>query len=286
MFWIGLGIGTAVFAGYYFLRAFFRIDEGHVGVVTTFGAAQMIRGEPGRIRTYPPGLHLKWPWQKVLTVSLKEQNLVLHGADGGQTVMAEDGTVLRFDSTLRFAPTEEQLSQFLFELRRPFEHINGIFACLVRNEIADFKAPPDGAAQEFGGSYGMIRRHRRALNARIDDLCRREIGERYGIRFSGVDLTDIHPPEELADALNAVVHAQTEAATSLAHAQAEAQQRELAAARGVQIAKAYAEAAEREIVELARHLEDLGRRNMLGHYLERRRAEVLSQSKTLFLRSA
>jgi hypothetical protein len=54
----------------------------------------------------------------------------------------------------------------------------------------------------------------------------------------------------------------------------------------VEIAAARAQAAEVEIAELARVLHDLHRQGTLPLYVARRRAEVLSQSRTLFLGSA
>ena len=282
MFIYGLLVGAVAFVLYVSVRAVFRVDEGHVAVLTTFGAAETVPGDHARLRTFGPGLHFKLPWSKALRVSLKERNLDL----SGQTAMGADGTVLTFDSILRFSPKKEELNQFLFELARPLEHMNGLFTSLLRTEIADLKAQGDTSAETAGGSYGVVRRYRRELNERIDAFARKALADRYGVAFSAIDLTDIHPPEELASALNAVIHAQTDAETRFAHAEADCQQRLLAAQRGVQIAQQQATAAEQEIAELALHLERLQVQGTLDAYVERRRVEVLSQSRTLFLRSA
>jgi len=280
---IGFAVGLAAFGLFLAGRCFFRVEQGHLATLTSFGAA-VRAGE--RLRTFGPGLHFKLPWQKVVGVLMMERNLVLSGEHGGTTAMAQDGTVLRFDSILRFAPVEKALEHFLFDLRAPLDHITGLFTCLLRNEIANFKTADAQAAEEAAGSYALIRRERKLLNARIEEFSRAEIGRRYGVQFNAVDLTDILPPDELADALNAVMNAQNEADAALHRAEAECAQRVVAAERGVEIAEARAQAAEVEIAELARFLHELHRQGTLPLYVARRRAEVLSQSRTLFLGSA
>jgi regulator of protease activity HflC (stomatin/prohibitin superfamily) len=290
MFVTGFLVGAVAYAIYLIGRCHFRVDQGYLGVLTNFGAALK---QGGTLRTYLPGLHWKWPWQRVHHVTMMEQNVELSGEEGGRTAMTEDGTVLRFDSILRFQPVESELEQFLFDLKSPHEHITGLFTSLLRNEIADFRplrgsdsrALQRGSAASGIGSYALIRRQRKQLNERIEEFCRKEIGKRYGVRFNAVDLTDILPPDELAHALNAVIQAQTEAESLYAHAEAESQQRIVAAESGVEIAKARAQATELEIETLGRFLEGLQREGTLENYVARRRAEVVSQARTLYMRS-
>lgn len=293
MFLMGILIGAAVYGAYVLSRCFFRVEEGHLAVLTAFGAART-EADGARLRTWGPGLHTKRPWEKVHDIPVMEQALELSGEKGGQTAMAGDGTVLRFDSTLRYVPVRENLGNFLFGLRAPVEHITGLFTCLLRNEIANFRAPatataltgsPEKAALSAGdNSYALIRRERRLLSKRIEDFCHKEIGARYGVQFVGVDLTDVLPPDELASALNAVIAAQNEADAAYARAEAESQQRVLASERGVEIARARALATETEILKLAGFLSELDRQNTLNLYVSRRRAEVMSESRTVYLK--
>ena len=281
-------------------RSFFRVEEGHVAVVTVFGAAQRKEGKSpsGKpsLATYEAGLHSKAPWAKVHAVSLMEQNLALSG-DEGSTAMAADGTVLRFDSVLRIQPQQEELEQYLFGLRAPRDHMMGLFSCLLRNEIANFGvdakadadaiAPvddPAGATDVTHGSYALILRNRQTLNARIEAFCREDIANRYGLRFHGVDLTDILPPDELAEALNAMISAEKEADEALSRAEAECAQHVLAASRGVAIAAARASAAETEIVGLAGYLDELRAKGVLERYVARRRAEVFAEARSTFVK--
>lgn len=284
MFAIGILAGIVAYLLYLTPRLFCRVEEGHVAVLTRFGAG--LHGADGKLKVLEAGLHLKAPWHKVQRVSVRELNLDLAGEKGGRTAMAEDGTVLRFDSILRMQPERASLERFLFDLRAPLEHLTGLFTCLLRNEIANFRptSPAGSLVEEAGGSYGLIRRERRELNRRIEDFCHEKISGKYGVRFNAVDLTDILPPDELADALNAVMNAQAEAEASINHAQAECTQKVLAAERGVEIAKARAAAVEKEIVTLGDSLGELEKRGTLKDYVARRRAEVETQSKTLFVR--
>lgn len=284
----------------------FRVEEGHVGVLVSFGAARFRDASKKLLEVHRPGLHVKRPWEHVISVSMKEQQLELSGEKGGQQAMAEDGTVLRFDSILRYAPVEENLAHFLFAVKKPMSHITGLFSCLLRNEIANFRGVPpmkkSGASlatvesdlappsrldfETEAGSYALIRRERKLLNQRIEDFCKGKIGDRYGVKFNAVDLTDILPPDELAEALNAVIQARSEAEAAFYRAEGECQQRILAASEGVAIAKTRGEAVETEIVRLAEFLKVLDDGGTLDAYVARRKAEVLSESRAMFLKDS
>ena len=286
---LGLATGVVLYLVWIAKRCTFRVEEGHVAVLSSFGAAIMDRD---RLRTFGPGLHWRWPWQRSTVVAVMEQNLDLSGKDGGRSAMADDGTVLRFDSILRYVPLERELYTFLFGMKKPLEHITWLFTCLLRNEIANFKVqrregdePSTALAlSQQAGSYALIRRERTRLNEVLEREAALQIGTRYGVQFNAVDLVDVLPPDELADALNTVINAQTDAETQFFRAQADCQQRVLSAERGVEIAKARAAAAATEIDQLGLHLAELERAGTLGRYVERRRSEVLSEAKTLYLK--
>lgn len=208
--------------------------------------------------------------------------------------MARDGTILRLDSKLRFRLLPEHLYSYLFELKNPEEHIQELFTCLLRNEIANFpnsveksqlSSPKSEKDLESEiGSYAEIRRERKLLNQSIEDFSKKRIGQRYGVRFEAVDLTDILPPEELSQALNSMAQASAEAETQYARAEADSRQKIASAKKGVEIASARAAAAETEILELAGALEDLSRKGTLDSYVARRRTEILSESKMTFMK--
>lgn len=298
MFEIGVAAGVALYLAYVLSRCSFKVDEGHLAVLVAFGKAKTLN-EQRTLRTYPSGIHWKKPWERAILISMKEQTLDLNREEGGGTAMADDGTILRLDSFVRYVPVQGELHEFLFGLERPLDHITGLFTCLLRNEIANFRGrenqrltASDGPLSvrfDFAsqaGSYALIRRERKLLNERIEAFCRQKIDDRYGVRFNAVDLADILPPDELADALNAVIQASSEADACLHRSEAECQQRILAAERGVAIASARSQASETEIRTLASFLDELDEKGVLDAYVARRRAEVTSESRTLFLKDA
>ncbi len=277
-FVIGLAVGLVLLAA----RSYFRIDEGHVAVITRFGRA--LRGAEGKLCTWGPGFHFKSPFDRVHVESKKERLLDLSGENAGTSVMAKDGTVLRFDSHLRFQVPDEGLDRWVFGLERPIEHTIGMFTCVVRNEIAGFSGEP-AAAPDRGGSYAAVLRERRLLNTKIAEFVRERAHSHYGLSFHAVDLVDVLPPDSLAQALNAVMHAHAEAEAELARAEAVAMRRVLSSQHGIEVAHDKAEAAAIEIREIGEFLGELDRYGTLEAYVARRRAEVVSQSKTLFLGS-
>jgi regulator of protease activity HflC (stomatin/prohibitin superfamily) len=287
MFWIGLLIGVAAFLWWVAKDCFFRVEEGHVAVVTRFGAAR--HGPDGKLFLAGPGLHFKWAFEVVRVVSLREQLITLGGEAGAEPMMLNDGTVIRMQSMLRYAPQRDGIAKYLFGLHHRKEHIAGLFSSLLRNEIANVKAPPPGRevdlkapGDELGGAFSLVRRDRRLLNDRISDFARKL--NDYGVTFEAVDITDIHPPDELADALNAVMSARAEAESMRFRAQSECAQRVMAAEQGVAIAQTRARAVEEEIDELGRHLSELEKGGVLAAYVGRRRAEVLSEARTVYVK--
>jgi regulator of protease activity HflC (stomatin/prohibitin superfamily) len=289
----GIALGLVLYGLLVLYKCSFKVEEGHLSVLTTFGRAETLDGKK-RLKTYGPGMHWKMPWQKAKDVSMKEQTLDLNAEEGGGTAMADDGTILRLDSFVRYVPVEKELYEFLFGLERPLDHIRGLFTCLLRNEIANFRGASDptksqSLAQRFdfaqqAGSYALIRRERKLLNERIESFCKQQIDDRYGVHFNAVDLADILPPDELADALNAVIQSNSEAEALLFRAEGECQQRILAAERGVSIARARSAAVEVEIRKLASYLAELEDKAVLDSYVARRKHEVLGESRALFLK--
>jgi regulator of protease activity HflC (stomatin/prohibitin superfamily) len=277
-FLIGLLVGVAVFTAAVILpKCFVTVNQGHVVVLSSFGRALR---DGNRVRTLPPGLHTKMPWQLARIVPTVEQSVELTG-DNATAVMAKDGTVLRFDSHVRTRIDAEDIERWLFGVTAPAQHVTGLFAALVRNEIATFEEETKVADSD--GSYAVLRRERKRLNEKLEKFSEQVIGTRYGVRFVGVDLVDVRPPDELAIALNAVMQARSAADAMYAHGEADARRRILAAEHGVAVAKKRAEATETEIATLGGFLAELDRQDTLSSYVARRRAEVLAQSRSLII---
>ena len=287
MFELGLLAGAVLFLAWKLREMSFRVDEGQVGLVLRFGAA--LHGPDGKVLLAEPGLHFKLPWDEVRIVSLREQMLTLGAGENAEQAMLNDGTVIRLQSMLRYAPRREGIPHYVFGLHHRKEHVATLFSSLLRSEISNVKAAPptlDNLSDlpEEDSSFALVRRDRMLLNRRISDFARKTFGDRYGIDFHSVDITDIHPPDELADALNAVISARAEADSTRFRAESDCAQKVMAAEHGVAIATAKASAVEAEIDELGRHLATLSTQGVLDAYVARRRSEVMSDARTLFVK--
>jgi regulator of protease activity HflC (stomatin/prohibitin superfamily) len=286
---LGIGIGVVLWLVWISKDVYFRVEEGQLAVVTRFGG---VLRRNGSLLTYGPGLHRKWPYEKAVVVSLREQLYALSGEGGAEPVMLNDGTVIRIDGMLRYVPEEKDLERFLFGMHHPQEHLAGLFSCLMRNEVANVKVDRvpatllSPARDDVGGAYALLRKSRRLVNERISAFCQTNLAERYGVRFTAVDLTDLHPPDELADALNAVMRARALVDELRFRAESGCAQRVLAAEEGVAIAELRAAAVEAEMVTMGKHLESLEHDGVLGTYVQRRRDEVLADVRTVYLKES
>jgi regulator of protease activity HflC (stomatin/prohibitin superfamily) len=288
VFSLGLLIGVALFAWWIAKDCFVLVQEGQVAVITRFGAAR--RNADGSLKLHEPGLHLKWAFEEARVVSLREQLIPLGGEGGAaEPMMLSDGTVIKLHANLRYAPQRDGILKYLFGLHHRKEHVAGLFSSLLRNELANVKAAAPPASdlskldEDLNNAFALVRRDRSLLNERIADFARTQLRD-YGVVFQSIDITDLHPPDELADALNAVMSARAEADSLRFRSQSECAQRVMAAEQGVEIAKAKAAAVEAEIDELGRHLAQLDAAKVLDAYVERRRAEVLSDARTVYLK--
>ena len=295
---VGMGLGFAVLALGWGWLSYFHVEEGHLAVLTRFGAVLLKEGaedtapeskekndelvDSKPIKLFKPGAHWKLPWDKVILFSTMERVIDLSGEEGGKYAMAEDGTVLRLDSKIRFFPKATAYYSYLFELKNPMEHIREMFICIIRNEIANFKGSTPGEVEVLG-SYSVIRKDRKKLNQQVEFICRDQIGRSYGIQFLGVDLIDIIPPQELESALNGIQNAKTEAQTIYARAEADSRQKIFASEQGVEIAKVRAQSISMELKTLAKMVQQMIDEGNMDHYLLHRRTELLGDSKMLFM---
>ena len=267
--WLGAGTGVVLLGLYALSRCFFRVEQGHFAVLTRFG-----RKLPGKV---DPGLNLKLPWDQVREFSVMKKVMDLGVVDGGFQLMTADGTLLKVVSKARLRVSPENYHSFLFELRRPFEHVRELLRCVLRNEIANFASDDEGA-------YAKIRRNMPTINRDIQQACSEEVQGRYGVELRSVDIIDVLPPQELAHALNAIERARADVSSLHTRALADSEQRIEAARQGVEIARLRAEGAACELEVVAQTLSELERARTLEEYVEQRRVEVFSDSKLSMVR--
>lgn len=272
----GLLIGAALVAVYVFVRSGFRIDNGNVGALTVFG--KFVRGEGGVVKTVGPGLSWKPPWAQAIEVSLAERSVAIADNGAAIEVLASDGTRVRVSARLRYRVAQARLATFIAEAKDATAHLRALFCLTVREQIPRFEQRPTELS-----AYTALRLRMNELQQRTLDALREAALEAYGVDAIAVDYLQIDPPEELVDALNAVITAESEANALVSRTELIAQQRVLAAQQAVEIANARALACEAEIRTVGAELVTLADQGVLRDYVARRRDEVLGGSQRVYL---
>lgn len=272
---LGGAIGGALVALYLFVRAGFRVENGNVGVLTVFG--RFVR-DGAQVKVYPPGLHWKAPWAVAIEVSLAERSLSVADTGAAIEVLASDGTRVRVNARLRYHVDPARVATFLAEAKDAEADLRGLFRLTVREQMPRFERRADELSAYTGLRLRMNELQQRTLAA-MKDAAARE----YGVEVIAVDYIQVDPPEELVDALNAVVAAESEANALVARTDLTAQQRVLAAEQAVAIANGHALASEAEIRTVGEELAVLADQGVLRDYVDRRRLEVLGGSRRVYL---
>jgi regulator of protease activity HflC (stomatin/prohibitin superfamily) len=257
-------------------RCYFIVNEGESVLLTSFGKP-VFRAQD----TIDPGFHLKPPWCKVHRVSLRERLSRVSG-DESHAVLAKDGTPLQIDASVRYQVQQVYLDRHLFALEAGPEHLVYLYESILRTAIANFDVVVPHTA---GTSFELLRRERRRLVDELNRQYRAQLSEHYGIGFNAIDVSGLYPPQELEDALNAVLQARSLANSQRDQAEAANEQRIIAADNAIEVAQSKANAIRHDIMILGRFLHDLSLKGTLDDYVHHRRAEILSQSKTVFVRS-
>lgn len=269
-------IGVAIVLLYLFIRAGFRVDNGNIAVLTVFG--RFVRDRGGAVRTFGPGLHWKAPWAQSIDISLAERSLAFGEKAASIEALAADGTRIRVNARLRFRVLAEGASKFLADAKDAVEHLAGLFQVTVREQVGRFEQRPHELS-----AYTSLRLRMHELQAKIQDAMKQAALDEYGIQVVSIDLLQIDPPEELVDALNAVITAESEANALVARTELSVQQRVLSAEQAVEIANARALATEAEICTIGAELATLADQGVLKDYVQRRKIEVLGGSRRVYL---
>lgn len=268
----------AFFALFGVIRMFFRVEEGHAAIVTSFG--RPLKNSNGQVAIIGAGVHTKMPWQRAHEFSVMERDIAIREEGREVELLARDGTLLRMEPQIRFQFRPEYAENFVFGIKRPLSHLREVFRSVISSDIGSFGT---GMAEE--GSYSEIRRQRGFLHAVVNADFQKGLDTKYGIQFKAAEISEILPPAELAQALNSVSKVEAENRTLIARIQADCEQRIEAAKHGVYISEVKAEAVEKEIQIIGEALTQLQAQEVLNDYLKRRRDEATSNSKTLYLKT-
>jgi regulator of protease activity HflC (stomatin/prohibitin superfamily) len=295
----GLGLGIVIGAvGWFVVRCvltgFFTVDQSERAVKVRFGRAIRLAGEPttkrgpvseGLARTdedryvypqlevIPPGgPYFKWPWERVVKVSVATQTLNMAfdpespSANQGGTVLeavTKDQLNTGLTGQIRYRVSEQNLYAYLFAVKNPIAHVMGYFISILRERIASFEAPPPPAAEGTleaveasavsGVSINDLRKNLRELNEHMDRECRGSLS-RYGIVLDASLITGIDPPAEVESALAAINTAHNHVSSEISLAQAAADQKIVQSRRAVEIETLKAQAEVEPLNALAAQL--------------------------------
>ena len=276
------------------LSGFFAVDQNERAVVTTFGKAprfgtkttlndpisSALRDDEKDRYSYPllhitlPGLHFKFPWQRVYKVSIATQTASI-GYDPDTPEANKNGTVLEavtkdqlntgLKGQIRYTVNERNLYAFLFGVKRPMAHITACFVSILRERIANFEAPlakrsslltPVGGQSTShipGISINDLRKNLSDLNHHMEEECRSSEA-RYGMALDAALITEIDPPVEVESALAAINTAHNQVSSEISLAQAAADQKIVQSKRAVEIETLKAQAEVQLLKQLAEQL--------------------------------
>ncbi|WNG19188.1 SPFH domain-containing protein [Cystobacter fuscus] len=307
------------------LTGFFTVDQSERAVKVRLGRAVRLAGEPttregpvseGLARTdedryvypqleviQPGGPYFKWPWEKVIKVSVSTQTLSMAydpespDANQGGTVLdavTKDQLNTGLTGQLRYRISEKNLYAYLFAVKNPIAHAMGYFISILRERIASFEAPPPPAPEGTleaveasvvsGVSINDLRKNLRDLNEHMDRECRGSLS-RYGLVLDASLITGIDPPAEVESALAAINTAHNHVSSDISLAQAAADQKIVQSRRAVEIETLKAQAEVEPLNAMAEQLTVLKRSGpgALQAYLRNIRLGLFSKASQVVL---
>jgi len=269
---VGFIIGTAITFIFLSFYTYFQVEEGHCASVSSFGKAK--RNSDGSLLLWEPGMHSKLPWEKVHHLSLMEKKLDL-GLDGNPfQTMARDGTTLSIQASVRLRAKKDKADHLLYGIENPMQHIQDFLSCVLRSEIANF-----GEGLEPGDVFIQLRNQQPELRTAFEAAASTILSENFGVELLGLDIVDLSPPQELANAMNGVQTARADSESMIARAYALREKKLYSAKKRLEISKKEAMAAELEMTTIGQNLLSLFKNGTLSEYVTRRKDEVYKQSK-------
>lgn len=274
------------------LTGFFTVDQNQRAVKIRFGRAERVW--PGLTTKHgnvseglavadedryvypqlnviaPGGPYFKWPWEKVVKVSVATETLSM-AYDPESPQANRRGTVLEavtkdqlntgLSGQIRYRVSEKNLYAYLFGVKRPIAHVMGYFISILRERIANFEAPkrgelvsvPAAMAEVSGVSINDLRKNLRDLNEHMDTECKGSEA-RYGVILDASLITGIDPPTEVESALAAINTAHNHVSSEISLAQAAADQKIVQSKRAVEIETLKAQAEVEPLVAMADQL--------------------------------
>lgn len=303
---------------YFVLRCivsgFYTIDQNERGVKTIFGRAQRLPGqmtgdtpvaenlteEEKQRYNFPilesigPGLHFKFPWEKVIKVSIATETMNM-AYDPESLSANNNGTLLEavtmdqlnigLTGQIRYRISEQNLYAFVFGIKNPITHVMGYFVSVLRERIANFGSEHK-QVQVTGDvniaeavSINDLRKNLKDLN----DIMVRECvssNARYGIILDASLITGIEPPHEVESALAAINTAHNNVSSEISLAKASADQTIVLSRRAVEIETLKAQAEVEPLLALSTQLKELKQSgpDVLKNFVRNARLNVIKKA--------
>ncbi len=252
----------------------------------------------------PGGPYFKWPWEKIIKVSIATETLNMARdpedptANGNGSILeavTKDQLNTGLTGQIRYRVSERNLYAYLFGVKRPLSHVMGYFVSVLRERIANFEVPPAGKAPESattgldiasvaGISINDIRKNLRDLNEHMDNECRSSAA-RYGMVLDASLITGIDPPPEVESALAAINTAYNQVSSDISLAQAGADQKIVQSRRAVEIETLRAQAEVEPLSRMASQLSDLKKSGSgaLTAYVRNVRLGLFEKAQNVFV---
>ena len=224
----------------------------------------------------PGGPYFKFPWQKVVKVSVAIQTVNI-GYDPDMPTANSHGEVLEavtkdqlntgLRGQIRFSVSDKNLYAYVFGVKNPVAHVMGYFISILRERIAVFEAPkikagegadsdPFVASRVQGVSINDLRKNLSTMNQHMEVECRSSVA-RYGIGLNAALITGIDPPTEVESALAAINTAHNQVSSEISLAQASADQKIVQSRKAVEIGTMRAQAEVQMLTQLSDQLKIL-----------------------------
>ncbi len=318
-------IGIAI---YLFVRCllfgFYTVDQNERAVVTTFGRADRIEGQRSSaqpfaedlnedekhrydfpiVQTIGPGLHFKFPWQRIYKASIATDTIDM-AVDPESPSANNNGTLLEavtqdqlnigLKGQIRYRVSEQNLYAYFFGIKNPIFHVMGYFVSVLREKIANFETrgkPTEIDNQAVLGdthisdrvSINDLRKNLREINDSMLEECKTSAA-RYGIVLEASLITGIEPPHEVESALAAINTAYNNVSSEISLAKASADQTIVLSRRAVEIETLKVQAEVEPLIALAQQLRSLKKAGpqVLADFVRNVKMNLYSKAKRIIV---
>ncbi len=253
-----------------------------------------------QVRVIMPGLHFKFPWEKIYKTSIATELINIaydpenRSVNSNNTVLeavTKDQLNIGLRGQLRYTVSERNLYAYIFGVNKPIAHVMGYFISVLRERISNFEALKKenkvgdrltSLIEMQGISINDLRKNLGELNRHMEQECTSSAA-RYGIGLDAALITAIEPPADVESALSAINTAHNEVSSQISLAQASADQKIVQSQRAVEIETLQVQAEVQTLKELGSQLVELKKahKDSLSTYLRNVRLELFSRASRL-----